>query len=217
MEILNNQPNTVEIDMLMKKLISYFPYGNINKIKLECLKNLFNRFEFIKDHMNIIGERVMFTKNLIMEEVTPPPQYEVWPIHTNKSIVFLSEIMKISFNEAQNFLIQMREELPEQAEKMYTVYIVNHEPIGVVLPHIEPRTDKEGRIFWIGIHPRFLGTKLGKNLHTIGLYRLKNEFKANSYLGITKIDNHAMKKVMISNNCLQNENTLISLEYISEK
>lgn len=100
-----------------------------------------------------------------------------------------------------------------QAEKMYTVYIVNNEPVGVVFPHIEPNTDKEGRIFWIGIHPNFQGTGLGKNLHLIGLQRLKNDFHANSYLGMTQVDNTPMRNIMVSNGCIQNKNTVISLQY----
>ena len=166
--------------------------------------------------MNIVGERVIFTKNLAMQKDFSVPHYEVWPPLTYKSISFLSEILQKSFNDTEKFLIQMSEELPSQAEKMYTVYKMNNEPIGVVFPHIEPRTDKEGRMFWIGIHPRYLGEKIGKDLHSIGLYRLKNDFKAKPYLGITQIDNDPMKKIMISNECIQNENTLISLDYISK-
>lgn len=217
LEILNKtQHKTTEIDRLIHDLISCLPHNNIKKIKLECPRNLLNHLKYTKAKMNIVGERVIFTKNLAMQQEITGPHYEVWQLFTYKSISFLSEIMQKSFNDTEKFLIQMSEELPSQAEKMYTVYKINNEPIGVVFPHIEPRTDKEGRMFWIGIHPRYLGKKMGKDLHSIGLYRLKNDFKAKSYLGITQIDNYPMKKIMISNECIQNENTLISLDYISE-
>jgi len=141
------------------------------------------------------------------------PDYEVWSLSENNSISFLSEVMATSFSDAEKFLTSMRTELPSQVKDMFTVYLVNNEPVGVVFPHIEPNTDNEGRIFWIGIHPNFLGTGLGKNLHSIGLYRLKNEFKAMSYLGMTQVDNVPMRNIMASNGCVQSKNTVISLQY----
>lgn len=68
-------------------------------------------------------------------------------------------------------------------------------------------------MFQIGIHPNFRGKGMGKTLHSIGLYRLKKEFNANSYLGFTQIDNYAMRKIMLANGCIENKNKLISLEY----
>ena len=58
-------------------------------------------------------------------------------IFENNSISFLSEVMGKNFIDTEKFLIGMRTELPSQVEKMYTVYIVNNEPVGVVFPHIE--------------------------------------------------------------------------------
>lgn len=217
LEILNTtQHNTTEIDRLIHELILCLPHNQISKIKLECPLNLLNHLKYTKAKLNIVGKRVIFTKNLAVHHVSSVPQYEVWPPLAYESMSFLSEIMQKSFKDTEKFLIQMSEELPSQAEKMYTVYKIDNEPIGVVFPHIEPCTDKEGRMFWIGIHPRYLGKKMGKDLHSIGLYRLKNDFKAKSYLGITQIDNYPMQKILISNECIQNENALISLDYISE-
>jgi RimJ/RimL family protein N-acetyltransferase len=82
----------------------------------------------------------------------------------------------------------------------------------VVFPHLEPDKDREGRIFWIGIHPKFRGKGLGKYLHLIGLYRLRNDFNAKSYLGATEINNNPMKKIMKYNGCVENKHPVISLE-----
>ncbi|WP_234007723.1 GNAT family N-acetyltransferase [Lysinibacillus sp. FJAT-14745] len=141
------------------------------------------------------------------------PEFEIWSFSENNSILFLSEVMGTSFIAAEKFLTGMSTELPSQVKEMFTVYKINNEPVGVVFPHIEPNTDNEGRIFWIGMHPNFLGTGLGKNLHSLGLYRLKNEFKAMSYLGMTQVDNIPMRNIMASNGCIQNKNTVISLQY----
>ncbi|GGN59112.1 GNAT family N-acetyltransferase [Oceanobacillus indicireducens] len=116
--------------------------------------------------------------------------------------------------QTEKFLRSMKTELPSQVERMFTIYKVKDEPVGVVFPHLEPNKDREGRIFWIGIHPKFRGKGLGKNLHLIGLYRLRNDFKAKSYLGATEINNYPMKKIMLSNGCVENKNTVISLERV---
>ncbi|PQD94577.1 N-acetyltransferase [Pradoshia eiseniae] len=214
LEILENRHNQAdEIDMLINKLLAQLESSKLKKVKLECPKTFLDSLNFTRTKMKIVGERVIYTRTLSTPLNVSIPDYEVWSISENKSISFLSEVMDKNFIDTEKFLIGMRTELPSQAEKMYTVYLINNEPVGVVFPHIEPNTDREGRIFWIGIHPNFLGTGLGKNLHSIGLYRLKNDFKAKSYLGITQVDNIPMRNIMVSNGCIQNKSTLISLQY----
>jgi len=214
LEILENRHNqATEIDMLINELLTQLKSSKLKKVKFECPKTFLDSLNFTRTKMKIVGERVIYTRSFTTPLDDLAPDYEVWSIFENNSISFLSEVMGKNFIDTEKFLIGMRTELPSQAEKMYTVYIVNNEPVGVVFPHIEPNTDKEGRIFWIGIHPDFLGERLGKNLHLIGLHRLKNEFKAKSYLGMTEINNNQMRKIMVSNRCNQNKNTVISLQY----
>lgn len=218
LEMLENKHNHADkIDVLIMELLSRLNSNNLEKVRFECPKLLLDSLNNTKSKMNIIGERVIYTNSLKLSIDYSVPNYEVWSFFENNSISFLSEVMQIHYSDAENFLNQMNEELPSQAEKMYTVYIVNNEPVGVVFPHIEPHTDNEGRIFWIGLHPNFVGKGLGKNLHSIGLFRLKNEFNAKSYLGMTQIDNVQMRKILVSNGCLQHKNTVISLEYSAEK
>ena len=218
LEMLENKHHHADkIDVLIMELLSRLNSSNLEKVRFECPKLLLDTLNNTKSKMNIIGERVIYTNNLKLPIDYSVPNYEVWSFFEHNSISFLSEVMQVHYSDAVNFLNQMNEELPSQAEKMYTVYIVNNEPVGVVFPHIEPNTDNEGRIFWIGIHPNFVGKGLGKNLHSIGLFRLKNEFNAKSYLGMTQIDNVQMRKVMVSNGCRQHNNTVISLEYFADK
>lgn len=70
------------------------------------------------------------------------------------------------------------------------------------LARLPDHIDMEGCIFGIGIHPNFLGTGLGRSLHSKGLYRLKNEFQAMSYLGMTQVDNIPIRNIMVSNGCI---------------
>lgn len=180
--------NVVEIDNLIYELLTKIENVNLKKVRLECPKTLLDRLNYTKSNLEVVGERVIFTKSFKEPINNLVPKYEVWSITDPKSISFLSEVMGRNFKDTEKFLMSMKVELPLQASKMYTVYIINNEPVGVVFPHIEPDTNKEGRMFWIGIHPNFLSKGLGKNLHLIGLYRLQQEFKAKSYLGATQVE-----------------------------
>ncbi|UPO90155.1 GNAT family N-acetyltransferase [Niallia sp. Man26] len=214
LEILeNNITQASEIDMLINKFLNQLKSSKLKKVKFECPKTLLDSLNITRTKMKIVGERVIYTRSFTTPLDNLVPKFEVWSITEHNSISFLSEVMGKNFIDAEEFLVGMRTELSTQAEKMYTVYIVNNEPVGVVFSHIEPNTDKEGRIFWIGIHPNFIGTGMGKNLHSIGLYRLKNDFKAKYYLGMTQVDNIPMRNIMISNACVQNKNKVISLQY----
>lgn len=215
LELLENRDNQAdEIDLLMNGLLTQSRNTRLEKVKFECPKSFLDRLIYTRDKMKIVGERMMYRSSFATPLDIAGLDYEVWSVFENNSISFLSEVMGKSFMDTEKFLIGMKMELPSQVEKMFTVYKVHNEPVGVVFPHIEPNTEQEGRIFWIGIHPYFLGKGLGKNLHLIGLYRLKQEFKAKSYLGITQVDNIQMRNIMLSNGCIQNKNSLISLEYL---
>lgn len=214
LEILEDKLHlAAEIDVLINELLDKLHSSSLKKVKLECPKILLDSLKCTRSKMEIVGERVVYKKSFITPLNDSIPDYEVWSYSDTNSISFLSEVMGTSFIDAEKFLMGMSTELPSQVNEMFTVYKVNNEPVGVVFPHIEPNTNKEGRIFWIGIHPNFLGTGLGKNLHAIGLYRLKNEFKEMSYLGMTQVDNIPMRNIMVSNGCIQHENTVISLQY----
>jgi RimJ/RimL family protein N-acetyltransferase len=214
LEILNNpQPQAIEIDKLINKLITH---RTTKKLMLECPNQMVNQLNLTKANMKITGERVVYTRSLMLPEPFAVPNYEVWSIDDPNSIAFLAEVMQKSFADTQYFLQQMLEELPSQAEKMFTVYLVDYEPVGVVFPHIEPHTASEGRLFWIGLHPLYVGKGLGKALHTIGLHRLKQDFNAHTYVGITQVENVAMRNIMRVNGCNEIENTLITLQDVRD-
>lgn len=206
-----NDPH--EVDTAIKKLITNLTAFKQRRILFECSGTLRDQLIFTKRKMVMTGERVIYTREFTEPINQPAAGYEVWPIHQEDSIAFLSEVMGRSFKDTRRFLTGMQTELPLQVKDMYTVLLAAGEPAGVVFPHLEPDTDRQGRLFWIGMHPKFLGKGLGQRLHLLGLYRLRNDFKAGSYLGATKIDNTPMRKIMIANGCTQNKNTVISLEY----
>lgn len=217
LEILDdNLKQKEKMDCLINNLLINTRISKLKKVLLECPKIHLEHLNRTMEKMKIKGERVIYIKSLEEPINIGDIDYELWSINDEKSLTFLSEIMDRNMLDIHKFIGSMRTELPSQVQKMFTIYKVNNEPVGVVFPHLEPDKDKEGRIFWIGIHPKFRGKGLGKNLHLIGLYRLQNDFKAKSYVGATQINNYSMRKIMIYNGCVENKNTVISLVYSSE-
>ncbi|MCS0673675.1 GNAT family N-acetyltransferase [Cytobacillus firmus] len=201
-----------KVDYLINSLLT-LDGSSIEKVKLECPQGILDKLVVTRGKMKVIGERIIFKKQFEECENKKVPSYEVWPLLNQSSIAFLSEVMNYTYEQTEKFLKSMKTELPEQADKMFTVYTVHSEPAGAVFPHLEPGWDREGRMFWIGIHPDFKGKGYGKNLHLIGLHRLQHDFKAEKYLGATRADNAAMRKVMEANGCIQESNSVFSLEY----
>lgn len=212
LEMLHGTQDAARIDILINKLLSSMTSNKLQSILLECPHTLLHELPIVKQKMSVIGERAMYTRELREQLGISIPAYEVWSITEPKAIAFLAEVMNKSKYDAAKFLETMKIELPSQVDTMYIVYMLNNEPVGVVFPHIEPDTNQEGRLFWIGIHPAFKGKGLGRGLHTIGLYRLQHDFQAKSYLGATQIENAPMRKIMEANGCMQ-QATVVSLKY----
>ncbi|MBW8352125.1 GNAT family N-acetyltransferase [Bacillus sp. IITD106] len=216
LEILEDNLNQPEqIDSLIKDLLNKTKNSNFKKVLLECPRFHLERLNFTRKKMKIKGERVIYKRSFSNPINIGILDHEIWSCTERKSVLFLSEVMGRNIDDTEKFLMSMTTELPSQAQRMFTIYIVKNEPVGVVFPHLEPDRDKEGRIFWIGIHPKFRGKGLGKNLHLIGLYRLQNDFNAKSYLGATQIKNNPMRKIMLSNGCIENKHTVMTLEHSS--
>lgn len=211
LELLACMPSQLnEADYLVREIVK----KRMNKkVLLETPKGILEQLPFTNTTMSKKGERIIFTKDLLEKKIISNQVYEVWSISEPRAIHFLSEVMEQGIQETEKFLQSMRSELPDQVDNILTVHYDNHIPIGVVIPHIEPDTDSEGRIFWIGLHPQYRGKGYGRNLHNIGLERLQQDFQAKTYLGATQIENEPMKNIMIANGCKHFGESVISLEY----
>ncbi|WP_052158704.1 GNAT family N-acetyltransferase [Halobacillus sp. BBL2006] len=73
--------------------------------------------------------------------------------------------------------------------------------IGVVMPHIEPGTKEEGRIFYFGLVPEARGKGKSADLYLQGLHLLKECFGAAYSVGATSVKNVPMQKVFEKHNC----------------
>lgn len=212
LEMLHDTQDAAKIDTLINELLSSMTSNKLQSIWLECPHTLLHELPVVQQKMSVVGERAMYTRELREQLGISVPAYEIWPVTEPKAIAFLAEVMNTSRQDTAKFLDTMKIELPSQVDNMYTVYMLNNDPVGVVFPHIEPNTNQEGRLFWIGIHPSYKGKGLGRELHTIGLYRLQHDFQAKSYLGATQIENAPMRKIMEDNGCVQ-QATVVSLKY----
>jgi hypothetical protein len=81
----------------------------------------------------------------------------------------------------------------------YAVY-ENRHPIGIAIPHIEPGTSEEGRLFYFGLIPEERGKGKSAEIHRDSLILL-NRLGALFYIGSTNQANHGMQKVFLKNGC----------------
>ncbi|HDR7794528.1 TPA: GNAT family N-acetyltransferase [Bacillus luti] len=81
------------------------------------------------------------------------------------------------------------------------VFYDKNEPIGMSMPHIEPGTESEGRLFYFGIMPYYRGKGISSRMHLQSLQMLK-EMGATYYIGSTYTSNEKMQRIFWRNNCL---------------
>ncbi|MFD1019348.1 GNAT family N-acetyltransferase [Thalassobacillus hwangdonensis] len=111
----------------------------------------------------------------------------------------LGRILNVS--DAEREVLNIKSELGEEYEhSLYSIH-AGGKGVGVVIPHIEPGTSDEGRLFYIGIDPEYQGKGYGREAHRYGIHLLKDVFGAVSYVGMTDESNHAMQAVFEKNHC----------------
>lgn len=91
-------------------------------------------------------------------------------------------------------------ELGEAWRESCKVIYVENRPVGVSIPHIEPGTVNEGRLFYFGLLPKERGKGQSILIHYQSLYLLK-EMGATYYIGSTHETNKKMQKVFSRNGC----------------
>lgn len=117
------------------------------------------------------------------------------------------ESMQFSLNTKETLSIDQllyafQTEIGDRWNEHCLVAFQGKDPVGVILPHIEPGTVEEGRLFYLGIVPNMRDKRYGTKLHEKALYILK-EIGASYYVGSTDEMNDAMKRVFSNNNCIQ--------------
>lgn len=95
----------------------------------------------------------------------------------------------------------VQKELGPTYKETCNVAYEKDEPVGVVLPHIEPGTNDEGRIFYFGLVPEQRGKHKAVDLYYQALGILKRSFGATYSVGGTSIKNEPMRRVFDACGC----------------
>jgi hypothetical protein len=161
----------------------------------------------INHGFKVIDENV--TVHKVLKENNIPNGFslknlDVIPTDEFKSV--WEESMKGSLNAPSSLNINehmrsVKVELGSNYKKSCIIAYDKGKPIGVIMPHIEPGTSKEGRIFYFGLIPSERGKGKSKHLHQQALQILKHEFNATYYIGCTSHNNLPMLKTFDSNGC----------------
>jgi hypothetical protein len=100
----------------------------------------------------------------------------------------------------EEHLNSLKNELGDNWRNSCKVIYLGNKPIGISIPHIEPGTLSEGRLFYFGILPEERGKGHSVLIHYQSLYILK-KMGAKYYIGSTHEKNIKMQKVFLRNSC----------------
>ncbi|WP_408010437.1 hypothetical protein ACJROX_09105 [Pseudalkalibacillus sp. A8] len=115
------------------------------------------------------------------------------------------EVVMGSLNAPSSLSIEMefegmKTELGSDYMKNCLIAYHDNDPIGITIPHIEPGTIEEGRLFYFGLIPEYRGNNWGITLHKRSLQYLKS-IGATYYIGATGHRNIPMKRIFQVNGC----------------
>lgn len=100
-----------------------------------------------------------------------------------------------------DWLDQMKGELGSNYTNSLLGVFENGTAIGITMPHIEPGTFDEGRLFYFGLVPEERGKGKSAAIHLQSLFLLKRNFGASTYIGATDRSNRPMLRVFEKNDC----------------
>ncbi|MGD6965479.1 hypothetical protein ACQCVP_03480 [Rossellomorea vietnamensis] len=155
-----------------------------------------NRLGFSK-----VKEREVYSRGLedfVPESLDPSLTFLEEP--DNESIINCLTTILDCRQEAKNMIDLLFAEVARDKFRINLVKIRGRDA-AVYIPHIEPHTEDEGRVFFFGIKPEFRGYGYGAKIHRSALCSLKKMLNARVYVGVTDSGNLKMKKVFERNGC----------------
>ncbi len=99
-------------------------------------------------------------------------------------------------------LHSVKHELGAEWKQNCGVFYLNERPVAVCIPHIEPGTKDEGRLFYFGVLPEERGKGYAGKLHKRSLILLK-EMGACYYVGSTHETNTSMQRIFEKSGCTE--------------
>ncbi len=160
-----------------------------------------NNFQFHDEMVTVykkLDEEVCQEHNLTLKSLHSMSQHEFREIWAESMTDSLNAPSSLTLDEQMKSL---EIELGPDYKKSCLVAYEDGRPIGVVIPHVEPGTRDEGRLFYFGLIPSERGKGKSMPLHKLALQLLKDEFNASCYIGGTSESNQPILKTFMANGC----------------
>ncbi|WP_051353251.1 GNAT family N-acetyltransferase [Thalassobacillus devorans] len=200
-------------DQEMKNLVTHLqkdPSFDSKEMTL-LIPNKFNvNIEsFLTNHGFRLHDENVMVKKAWNKETRQPHYFDTASLHDIPEEAFKDiweQAMSQSLNapsslDMDGHMQSVKDELGEDYQSSCLVAYEDGLPIGVVMPHIEPGTTDEGRLFYFGLVPEARSQGKSKRLHRQALGLLKEKFGACYYIGSTSRKNVPMLKTFEANGC----------------
>ncbi|WP_190284824.1 GNAT family N-acetyltransferase [Bacillus sp. S3] len=238
-KILNGFPSYIMIEQKEKtagviseedlqSLLEFFSHWGLKRLvvsldkstaEFEYLTELFlnngfehfsSRVEVYRDLTNLDEQKRMFNWSSLADHCFSQTDFKQ----------LLARCITGSANKASSltmdeYLMSLESELGKGWEQSCRIYYLQDTPLGISIPHIEPGTIDEGRLFYFGLLPEMRGKRLSNDLHLQSLWALK-EMGATFYIGSTDIANKKMLRVFENNGCKVKSETESYNKYFSK-
>ncbi|EIT84497.1 acetyltransferase [Fictibacillus macauensis ZFHKF-1] len=197
----------------LESLVSESRNKNVTRIGVVINKSAAHYLQFSKLLVNhgftAYASKVEVTK-LLQGLTEPKKAYEWRSISTNT--LTEAEFKKLwsqcrigSENRTSSLSIEehvasVQQLLGEKWRDACVAFYEGSKAIGITIPHIEPGTQDEGRLFYFGLVPEERGRGRSGLIHTQSLWLLK-QMGATFYKGSTHETNLKMQKVFLNNAC----------------
>ncbi|WML42778.1 GNAT family N-acetyltransferase [Neobacillus sp. PS3-40] len=170
-----------------------------------------SRVEVYKDLENFDGAKLPFDWKSLDDPSLSEDQFkEYW-----KRCMLYSDNHPTTLTMEEH-LDSIKSELGEGWQKSCIIFYKNNKPLGITIPHLEPGTEDEGRLFYFGILPEERGKGQSLLLHLQSLLFLK-EMGATYYIGSTHVTNEKMQKVFEKSGCAIKSYTESYYNYIKAR
>ncbi|ALX48285.1 GNAT family N-acetyltransferase [Lentibacillus amyloliquefaciens] len=200
-------------EKLLYEMMEYVTKENIHSVTIVLENNeasnanyldLLERYGFVQHDIQYFYKRdltsleELYEKEAIglkqIDKATTKLFKEVW-----------QRVASESLNASSSLSIEkefegMKSELGSEYIQSCFIAYDDKTPIGITMPHIEPGTVDEGRLFYFGVVPEYHKKSLGTKLHKLSLHMLK-EIGANYYVGATGHKNTPMQRIFQVNGC----------------
>ncbi|MGF3102795.1 hypothetical protein [Rossellomorea sp. DUT-2] len=197
----------------LKELVSYLdqspPYHSLSNLKILVSQTFSQEADEYLERKGyeLVDEFVTVCKMLEKSEINHSFTLKnLHKISENEFAHIWMHTMEGSLNAPSS--LTMPEQMKSVANELGDSYkdsciaiYEGNQPIGVIMPHIEPGTVDEGRLFYFGLIPDERSKGKSKLLHKLALNLLASEFQAKNYIGGTSKNNAPMIRTFLANGC----------------